>query len=363
MSKKNRKGTKKGGAGRSQPNTSSASQAASEANAAVSTLTASASNSAPPMATSTLPMSTFPQFSRLPKEIRDKIWQSTFPNGPSLYRYNALAEPFGPKLVELMMLRRIGAGNMAASIHRALGMGFDSLEVKSRLPAALAVNHEARAIVLAWATQMGWSMHRLTAKEVDLHRSDLEPKLRRHYLTPDEVEKHNRLTTVYNRKFVPDFDFILLESEWWDTFMRGIELSSPCPSDLWDFLCQPDRVVVHEESLDKKEFLGWLFKRGPTTLTNLHVLIDPVRELNGSREIRPMRGVRWVWNDNRKRFNNMGDGPDLRRGCAAHKRLNKKLPALGDILVRLGIEQFEVKAMSIMPEPIDRIQLRVIRIV
>lgn len=99
------------------------------------------------MAATTPAITTFPLFSALPFELRDRIWREALPHpaGPALYFYPGRGCWVSRPLTES------DPGFMAGNDGLAFEFRTDRLDHDNQFDLPLVfVNHEARAVALAW---------------------------------------------------------------------------------------------------------------------------------------------------------------------------------------------------------------------
>lgn len=102
------------------------------------------------MAATTPVISTFPLFSALPFELRDRIWREALPHpaGPTLYFYRGRG-CWVPRLLTESDPGFIPGDDGLAFEFRTDRLGHDN---QYNLPLVF-VNHEARKVALAWLRQ------------------------------------------------------------------------------------------------------------------------------------------------------------------------------------------------------------------
>ncbi|KAF2148509.1 hypothetical protein K461DRAFT_297921 [Myriangium duriaei CBS 260.36] len=272
----------------------------------------------------------FHQFSHLPPELRIKIWKlMLIPCKPVLYRYNPKFgfEPgvYG-RLRRLYNVFRSTAGQNKSNLSE-FGIGLERLKVTSTIPAALSASYEARAAILECAGRFGQTIQ---------HGPDGKASL--------------------VRSFIPGYDVVCLEDEWWSR-RRHTPLQEPAfPQDMWDFLFENDGIVaVHKDALSEHAFLKWLIRR----TASIYIVFDRLYQITGYREIKSSHGDVWVWNRDERKFDVAEDHTDRPRsprygdGDTKFDFMNAKIQSLAEVLVEEDVRTFEMRPISILAEAGD----------
>ncbi|KAF2148504.1 hypothetical protein K461DRAFT_271991 [Myriangium duriaei CBS 260.36] len=295
---------------------------------------------------------TFPQFPRLPPEIRLMIWHHALPSTPAFYQWVAMRVPrrwpwWQP--LSLMFYRR-------ASGDRSAQPGQDQLDVIHPLPSTVSVNHEAREATLEWAVKRDEVIH--------LEYRNVGTPGARDVFT---FEADSRMLYFRSDWCQNDFRRYLHQDERVIEEQRFLGLFSGAAS------YRSAKIAFHEEALVDGPLLRFILKHG----TSIWVACGSPAELDGSQGKRSCHGQLREWIADEGRFITLPKSQDPPKlwdeddlsweptpdewelpehnefAAPRFEKLDNTLQGLTKLLARLEIKTFAVRPVTLVPEPFE----------
>ncbi|KAF2148503.1 hypothetical protein K461DRAFT_324831 [Myriangium duriaei CBS 260.36] len=205
---------------------------------------------------------TFPQFSRLPPEIRLAIWQLSIPSEPGLYWCEStIAADCYP--LSIQIYRR-------TSCKTSLDL---NLDIVYPLPFIASVTGEARKVALDHAKKEAQKLHQMPVN--------------------GEKSANNPIRAIRTESEVLFFrsDRQLTASLWYSSsFSKGGPADDVAAGDFARWFAEGD-IVIHQEALIDSPLLRWLIRRTRTLYVVFgHPSIFPYK-------LGVIHGVKWRWDD------------------------------------------------------------------
>ncbi|KAB8293826.1 hypothetical protein EYC80_009307 [Monilinia laxa] len=244
------------------------------------------------MTTATAPL-TFPLFSTLAPELRDKIWQEALPSefSPSLYSYKK-----GCWQPRIFTRSDPGYCDEVSDVYNSedLNRNFEFRhelldDVKIETP-LLFVNHEARDIALAWALKLGMKIKGETASPTIVRRFDPNQDILH--------VPHHQWNDFYNEPFDRSFEDDMIDLNH-GTFNEVTRIAVP-ESLFWEDVNSLSELYMY------------------FSIKVLYIIVDEPRDLrymqNNSNlqprwELREFPAGYFIWDDEKKSFE-VKDGDD-----------------------------------------------------
>ncbi|KND89057.1 hypothetical protein TOPH_06261 [Tolypocladium ophioglossoides CBS 100239] len=263
--------------------------------------------------------STFPLFSSLPPELRNRIWQDALPDkdGPALYPYKRGC--WSPR----HLLESDEGYDPNDKDNVDLEFRHDLLDyVQVKVPLVF-VSREARGIALAWVREQGIEMRFREEAQCHIFARPFDPVRDALYIAPDKL--NDFCLELYDRMSEPDIS----------------ELIVSIGPDLTRF-AMPEALLWSERNMMPQIFE--FFSR----LAKLFIIVDaqPDFEDNDIKvqrrwELESTQGRAFVWNHENGGFD-LGDGEDI-NDEVLYKKIEEASKGLGEILVGNLTRTFEIR--------------------
>ncbi|KAF2148510.1 hypothetical protein K461DRAFT_302030 [Myriangium duriaei CBS 260.36] len=279
---------------------------------------------------------TFPQFTRLPPEIRIKIWELAYPLEPGFLQYCPITlTPGGPPgFLQLRDLKRFASEEVISES----GYYLDQAKIHSRVPPVFYVNYEARDAVIKLTWKLGHKAVIWTANT------------------------SNKITQMLvERPFIPGFDTIGLGRDWRDgCYYWNQAVFHP---RTWDFLFAAGNVAVSSQAMTPETLyrivqstkILHVFRLPPnfpgSEDSKYRLPPSPRSDVFRNLKMEQWSGISWIftWDEDNGKFRPVefeeSDWPICFESVGI---LREKLHILVEVLKYAQIKEFEVRPLSVV---------------